>query len=98
MSDPTPLDFDKALIQAALARVVDTSSTFDTIADIERRTVRLGRLLSDKQRAFVGALAHDETYEPDIAYENLVSTGQVPRGKEVASMVGKLPLRPPGRA
>lgn len=40
-------------------------------------------------------------YEPadgsDVGYENLVSSGKVPRGKEVPSMVGHLPKKPPPR-
>jgi hypothetical protein len=50
-------------------------------------------ILSAKQRFIV----HDvlEKYEP--AYENLVSEGKVPRGKEVVVNVGLKPLRPPQR-
>jgi hypothetical protein len=51
------------------------------------------RELTDKQRQWVVAV--HERIVP--VYGNLVSRGLVPRGREVASMVGALPKRPPPR-
>ena len=47
--------------------------------------------LTDKQRAW--AKKKLEEFQPE--YENLVSSGKVPRGNEVQSMVGPLPKKPP---
>ena len=47
--------------------------------------------LTAKQRTWVKE-AH-ERFNP--TYVNLVSSGAVPRGREVASMVGPLPKKPP---
>jgi hypothetical protein len=47
--------------------------------------------LSEKQRKWV--MKRLEDFVP--LYENLVSSGKVPRGKEVQLMVGFLPKRPP---
>lgn len=55
------------------------------------------RELSEKQRSWIG-----KTYERVIGtpyYENLVSTGKAPRGREVETPVvlQNLPKKPPGR-
>ena len=52
--------------------------------------------LTDKQRAW--AKLRHEALHPQ--YENLVSRGMVPRGREVEtpSVLRNLPKRPPGRA
>jgi hypothetical protein len=49
------------------------------------------RQLTEKQRAWVSAV-HQRVIPQ---YENLVSSGLVPRGKEVPLMVGALPKKPP---
>jgi hypothetical protein len=49
--------------------------------------------LTEKQRAWAKKTL--DRYQPE--YENLVSEGKVPRGKEVESMVGSLPKKPPQR-
>jgi hypothetical protein len=49
------------------------------------------RDLTEKQRAWVTAV-HQRIIPQ---YDNLVSSGLAPRGKEVASMVGALPKKPP---
>jgi hypothetical protein len=49
------------------------------------------RVLSEKQHEWVAAV--HQRIVPQ--YDNLVSSGLAPRGKEVASMVGALPKRPP---
>jgi hypothetical protein len=54
-----------------------------------------GKPLSDKQRSWL-----TDTYERVVGaprYENLVSSGKVPRGREVTVNVGPKVLRPPGR-
>jgi hypothetical protein len=51
--------------------------------------------LTDKQRSRVREAA--ERVGATIEYENLISTGQVPRGREVEMLVKDKPLRPPTR-
>ncbi len=50
-------------------------------------------LLSERQTSWLVSVL--EKHEP--RYENLVSAGKVPRGKEVESLVRDKPLRPPTR-
>lgn len=54
-------------------------------------------VLSDRQRAWVKDV-YEKVFD-DPQYENLVSRGLVPRGKEVETpaVLRNLPLRPPGR-
>lgn len=60
-----------------------------------REKLRAGErmCLSEKQRAKVRELLEEN--EPQ--YENLISTGKAPRGREVELMVRDKPLRPPQR-
>jgi len=53
--------------------------------------------LSDKQRAWVKSV-YERVFEQPV-YENLVSRGLVPRGREVATpeVLKNLPLKPPRR-
>ena len=48
-------------------------------------------MLTEKQRAWCKKKLED--FIPE--YENLVSSGKVPRGKEVVMNIGPLPKRPP---
>ena len=58
---------------------------------------RPGTALSDKQRKWLAGVYERVTGEPQ--YENLVSSGRVPRGREVETpaVLQNLPKRPPGR-
>jgi hypothetical protein len=53
--------------------------------------------LSTKQRAWAIACLRGERYEPEPDYVNMVSSGLVPRGREVELLVKDKPLKPPGR-
>ena len=55
------------------------------------------RELTPAQRNFAKSMLAGEQYDKPVLYENLVSSGRVPRGREVPLMVGPLPLRPPQR-
>jgi hypothetical protein len=52
--------------------------------------------LSPKQREWLKQVA--ERVGAQFDYQNLVSEGKAPRGREVASMVTDHPLKPPKRA
>jgi hypothetical protein len=51
------------------------------------------RQLTEKQRAW----ASRRLDELEVRYENLVSSGKAPRGREVEMMFKPGPLKPPGR-
>lgn len=90
------LDNDTKLLDEVLG--LDKLSAFQqaTFDDIQAKTVDRGYPMTDKQRNYcLRMLGRDA--ECIEEYENLVSEGKAPRGREVASMVGHLPLRPPGR-
>jgi hypothetical protein len=55
--------------------------------------------LTKKQRAWAEAVLEGRRYEPTPEYENLVSSGKVPRGNEVPTPLAlqNLPKKPPGR-
>lgn len=95
VNDRDLVDRDAELLEAAL----DQDLTPDAREAFERMRVELARRgpLTPKQRAWASAASRGEHYEPELEYENLVSSGHVPRGREVALMVRDKPLRPPGR-
>ena len=68
------------------------SMRFDLTAYQGNTTHRAFEFLTDKQRAWVKAVHERVT---GGGYENLASRGLVARGKEVPSMVGALPKKPP---
>lgn len=55
--------------------------------------------LSKKQRDWLKAVIAGEKYDPDPEYLNLMSSGKVPRGREVATpaVLQNLPKKPPPR-
>lgn len=77
------------------AKEKDDDESSDAFIDMLER----GRPLTDKQRAWAERLAGISPNEPAPTYENLVSSGRVPRGAEVATplVLQNLPLKPPGR-
>jgi hypothetical protein len=89
-------DLDAELLEAALER---EDLSFDVRERFESMAAELARRgpLSEKQRAWVTAATQGGRYEAPVEYENLVSSGRVPRGREVASMVRGRALKPPGR-
>lgn len=58
------------------------------------------RPLTPKQRAWVEGIAEGRYVEPEPEYQNLVSSGLAPRGREVETpaVLLNLPKRPPGRS
>ena len=68
------------------------SMRFDLRAYQGNTTHRAFEFLTEKQRAWLVAVHERVT---GGSYENLVSRGLAPRGREVPSMVGALPKRPP---
>jgi len=68
------------------------SMRFDLRAYQDNTVHRAFEFLTDKQRAWVTAVHERVT---GGGYENLASRGLVERGREVPSMVGALPKRPP---
>jgi hypothetical protein len=57
----------------------------------------LGKDLTAKQRGWAQAALRGDRYEAEPEYENLVSSGRCPRGREVELMVKDKPLKPPSR-
>lgn len=60
-----------------------------------------GRALTAKQRAWAAGVIAGHYVEPEPEYENLISSGRAPRGREVETPAllrrENLPLRPPRR-
>lgn len=88
---------DKELLKLALDDDELPDETREAFTDMQTKIGVSGRL-TDKQRAWVRNVLGDKA-EPE--YENLVSSGKVPRGVHVESPPvlrrENLPLRPPGR-
>jgi hypothetical protein len=90
---------DKRLADLAMLRAMLAS---EKLPPVEREAFgdMLERLekyptLTDRQRAYVRDVG--ERLEILQEYENGISNGTVPRGREVELMVKDKPLRPPGR-
>jgi hypothetical protein len=81
------------LLEAVLERDDLSDYARSAFEDMQRQE----RSLSPKQRAWAEAALKGERYEPEPEYENMVSRGLVPRGKEVEILVKDRPLKPPGR-
>ena len=90
---------DEALLLALLEELVHRGNTrlWELFDDMHDKTVAQGRRLSPKQRAFAEATLAGDKYERPETYDNLVSNGTVPRGREVELLVKDRPLAPPGR-
>ena len=71
----------------------------DEAADAFRAMLERGAALTPKQRAWAVGVATGKFVDAEPEYENLVSSGRVPRGREVETpaVLRVLPLRPPGR-
>ena len=87
---------DACLLQTILASdkiYEDDREAFTEMLDLMELQ---GTCLSKKQRAWARSVGErlDLLVE---GYENLVSSGKVPRGQEVALLVKDRPLKPPGR-
>jgi len=65
--------------------------------DMKNRVEKFGLDLTDKQIAWIRGV-HEKLFDVPH-YENLVSSGRVPRGKEVPTppVLQSLPKRPPAR-
>lgn len=88
---------DMALLDRAIAAASEAER--DAAADAFRR-MRAGRCkLTPKQRAWAEGVIAGKFVEAEPEYENLVSSGRVPRGREVEAppVLRNLPLKPPGR-
>lgn len=85
---------DVALLEKALSHALEEDTHAAFVEMYETLVTGARRALSTRQRAWVEGVL--EAHEP--TYENLVSAGKVPRGREVELMVRDKPLRPPGRA
>lgn len=83
---------DRELLVDAIERADEkTKEIFETwLVKLEEQK---REILTDKQRKWAQSLCGTETYE------NLVSEGKVPRGKEVPTpaILQIRPLKPPGR-
>ena len=86
-----------------LAKVLDSDDLSDGVRaafeDMQHKVERFG--LSKKQREWARTILAGGKYVPPEEYLNLVSGGQVPRGREVATPVAlrreNLPMKPPPR-
>ena len=87
---------DRALLERAIAAASEAER--DAAADAFRRMLGGRRALTPKQRAWAEGIAEGRFVEPEPQYENLVSSGRVPRGREVETpaVLRDLPKRPPG--
>jgi hypothetical protein len=92
------LEADRSLLQS----IVDDEDIAEDVRvkfeDMLSRLDKTNRPLTDAQRGWATATRGGERYEAVEKYENLVSRGLVPRGREVVVNTGPKPLRPPGRA
>lgn len=92
------VETDGKLLRDAIAKPTLSEETREAFQDMLEKLDANHRELSEKQRAWVKSALGDDL-EPE--YENLVSAGKVPRGKEVETIPAlrreNLPLKPPGR-
>ena len=87
---------DRELLRKLLDREEITKSEREAFAEMaEEFDTGVRLVLSAKQRDWAKRVL--ERHEP--TYENLVSSGKVPRGREVPTPLAlqNLPLKPPGR-
>lgn len=91
---------DQALLETLLAwsREHDEDGEKFSRAPFEDMLARDFPRLTDKQRAWAKGLLERYAGGPST-YENLWSSGKVPRGKDVPTpeVLRNLPLKPPGR-
>lgn len=105
MADPLSTA-DTDLLQRAIAAAEDPPDQElglprPEAATAFREMLERGRALTPKQRAWAEGVATGRHVEAEPEYENLVSRGLVPRGREVEPPAllrrEKLPLKPPTR-
>ena len=72
----------------------DTKSKFE---DMLQKLIHVGGMLSQSQRAWADSVLKGEKYEPEIKYENMVSSGKVSGKSTVQLLIKDHPLRPPQR-
>jgi hypothetical protein len=90
----SPPRTDAELLEEVLDMDDLPEGAHDAFSDMQHK----GRPLSANQRAWIEASLEGKPYEPPVEpYENLVSDGKVPRGKEVPTpeVLKRLPLKPP---
>ncbi len=94
-------DGDARLLTEVLRYVEERHDDPDERTDVPYRAFKdmldRGAALSDKQRAWVRSV-HARLFD-ETTYENLVSSGRVPRGREVETpaILRDLPKKPPPR-
>lgn len=86
---------DLQLLRTVLASDKLSDDNREAFEDMLTRLDGQYLTLNEKQRAYVKGVG--ERHELLIEYENGISSGKVPRGREVALMVKDKPLRPPTR-
>lgn len=100
MADPLSTDDADLLHRAIEAIEASDAADMNDTAPF-RQMIERGRALSPKQRAWAESVATGKHVEAEPEYENLVSRGLVPRGREVAPPTAlrreNLPLKPPTR-
>ncbi len=91
-------DADAILLHRALDEVELPDAVREAFEDMLSKIERRGPL-SSRQRAWVKATLAGEKYDAPPEYENLVSSGRVPRGREVPEpeALKHRPLKPPQR-
>jgi len=88
---------DLALLAAVLERDDLSDAARAAFEDMQHKLDRWP--LTKKQRQWIEAALRGEKFEPEPEYENLVSSGRVPRGREVPTpaILQNLPKKPPPR-
>lgn len=85
---------DEELLEVAIEKADEQED--ERAADAFRSMFKMERL-TPKQRAWAEAMVEGRRYDPAPEYENLISSGKAPRGREVELMVKDKPKFPPGR-
>jgi hypothetical protein len=90
---------DAELLADAIVHEKTSVKQQEMFEDIQSKTVLRGFPLSEKQRAWVTAASKGERYEAEEEYQNSISSGAAPRGREVPLLVDQFPKpkQPPGR-
>jgi hypothetical protein len=90
------LEEDRQLLIRALKSEIHDGAK-ERIDDMLHKLDKFANPLTHEQRSFVRAMLNGERYEK-VSYENLWSSGKVPKGKDVTVQCGPKVLRPPGRS
>lgn len=94
-----PGEYDRMMLRECLARATDESEwgeAFESMLD--DLDAEKWPTLTERQRAWVKGI-HARLFGEKPEYLNLVSSGRVPRGREVPTpeVLTRRPLKPPGR-